>query len=242
MWVDNNSAFLGGGIYIQNSAHGWMENILFTRNTAQNLGGGMFLTKSFDFTIINTAFTGNRADCSNEAYPGTQISGGFYLEEGIFTIHNMTVAGNWNGEGGTINKSTVWFYNTIIWPDLIHVYYNHDNIVYFNNCCLYTTNQQELQGWNPIPYMGNWSNIIWDYDIHNIILTDNIYSIDPIFNWTPLIPPIYLPELSPNSQFKDAAGQYEFLYPGDIFDVLRRPRFDNILDWGAFECQNNNSK
>ena len=243
LWVDSNAAFKGGGFYIENSAHGWMENVLFTKNVAVSLGGGMFLSFCPDFTLVNVALcNGNFSGLSNTTYPYAQASGGFYFERCHVEVHNLTATGNRMDMAGCIGESTVNFYNSIIYPDYIHVFYNHDSTVSYNNCCLWTTNQQQLQGWNPIPYMGDWNNVIWDYDIHNIIITDNIFSIDPQFNSTPLVPNLMLPELSPNSPCRDAAGSFESFYPGNNFDVLFRNRFEDILDLGAFEYHNNNNE
>ena len=236
LWIDSNTAFKGGGVYIENSAHGWMENVLFTRNSAQSLGGGVFLSNCYDFKLINIAFTNNESLLEGEAYPGTQHSGGFYFEAGDFEVHNMTATDNIGEMAGSVNMADVRFYNSIIWPDHVHVFYNHDNSVSYHNCCLWTTSLQGLQGLNPIPVNGNWNNVVWDYDIHNTIITDNVFSTDPLFDYIMIIPNVlYLPGIDPNSPCKDAAGTFEVFYPGGAKDVILGSRLEDIMDLGALE-------
>ena len=251
MTVRYNNAFWGGGIYLQNIQQGVMENVLFTNNYAQNLGGGLFLSNCYNYTMINTAFTHNRAGLSNTPYLAdryVQGSAAFYFEKCNVTVHNMTVHANdlsnntnpdQNHNSGCINMTDVCFYNSIFYPDTIHVFYNHDNTVSYNNCCMWTiSNPLELQGFNPIPYMGNWSNIIWDYDIHNTVITNGVMNVDPQI----IISAEGYPELDPGSPCIDAAGPFQPFYPGDIFDVKRQHRFENDMDLGACEYQKNNNQ
>ena len=98
------------------------------------------------------------------------------------------------------------------------------------------SNPQELQGFNPIPYMGSWSNMIWDYDIHNTVITNGVMNLDPQI----IISAEGYPELDSSSPCIDAAGSFQPFYSGDIFDVKHQHRFEGDMDLGACEYQKNN--
>ena len=229
MIVRNNMAFLGGGIYLQNILHSVMENVLFTGNTAQSIGGGLFVSNCTDHTMINLAFTENVSQLIN-AFPN-YTSSGFYIEHSIVEAQNITANGNVYESAGAIYISDVNFYNSIFYPDNVQVLFNHFNTVSYNTCCLWTTNYTYLQGWNRIPYMGDWSNIIYDWDYHNNILTNDIFSQDPLI-YIPIYPYLHLSNGSPCIDRGDQS-----YYNGGNNDLCQRERNVHTIDLGAIEHQ-----
>ena len=144
----------GGGMYLNNISFGYMENVFFNNNFAENYGGGLFLSFCTDFTMVNTAFTNNYAECiyspTQSCTYDTYGSGGVFIESSNVVVHNMTATNNGTDttnditkrhsyKAGCITGSNVAFYNSIIYPDTMNIEYNAQKTVYYDRCCLWST-------------------------------------------------------------------------------------------------------
>ena len=228
-------AYDGGGMYLENIPLGYMENVMFWENYASCYGGGLFVSDCENFIMVNTAFNGNYAGCSNSPVPPhlkeTYGSSGLFFEQSKIDVHFMTLTQNSFGKGGYVARSTVHFNNVISYPDSINIEYNHNDTVYYDHCCLWTTDHLRLQGLVYMPYLGDWTNMIVDWDVHNTVIETNIISSNPLYDLNTYFPYPYLQSGSPCID----AGSGTYGIPYDLFG-LQRPSGTN-MDIGAMEYQ-----
>lgn len=135
----------------------------------------------------------------------------------------MSVTQNEDGKGGCIAQSTVHFNNVISYPDSINIEYNHQDTVYYDHCCLWTTQHLRLQGKVYI------NNCMWDPG--NTVIESNILSADPLFDFYSYYPYPYLQSGSPCID----AGSGTYGIPYDLFGLPRH--VGNDVDMGAMEYQ-----
>ena len=228
-------------MYLENIPNGYMERVLFWDNFATCYGGGLFISDCSDFTTVNTVFVNNCAYCSNSPVPHykpeTYGSGGMFIEQSKVVIHNMTATQNGTDtsdyltkrrayKAGCIARSDVWFYNSIIYPDTMNIEYNHQNTVYYDHCCLWTTQHLMLQG---LVYDSFLNDCNWD--ANNTVIESNIFSSDPIFNLITYFPYPYLQSTSPCVN----TGNTSYPIQYDIFWLPRE--VGGTIDMGAMEFQ-----
>ncbi|MBP5396063.1 MAG: hypothetical protein J6Y34_03620 [Bacteroidales bacterium] len=241
LYVYNCQATNGGGMYLDDIRHGYMENVFFNNNFADNFGGGLFLSFCTDFTMVNTAFTNNYADCiyspSQNCTVDTYGSGGVFIESSNVVVHNMTATNNGTDtlnfatkrhayKAGCITGSNVAFYNSIIYPDTMNIEYNYQKTVSYDQCCLWTTQHIQL--------IGVWYDSYLDSCYVNptsTVIESNIFSANPLFDFGTYNP---FPYLQPNSPCIDA-GSYSC---GTLYDLFGNFRVTGIdADLGAMEYQ-----
>ena len=239
LYIYNCRAIDGGGMYLNKIRHGYMENVFFNNNFAENYGGGLFLSFCTDFTMVNTAFTNNYAECiyspTQSCTYDTYGSGGVFIESSNVVVHNMTATNNGTDttnditkrhsyKAGCITGSNVAFYNSIIYPDTMNIEYNAQKTVYYDRCCLWST---QLLG-------GKWYDSYLDMCYPNptsTVIPTNVFSANPLFDFGTYNP---FPYLQPNSPCIDA-GSYSCGTQYDLYGNFRVTGID--ADLGAMEYQ-----
>lgn len=121
-----NSAFYGGGLY--NLLGDMMViNCSFAANTSSRGGGAVWNSGAADAVFLNCMFSGNSAD-------GDQ-GGGIESNTAVQTLINCTFSGN-TGAIEIYDDSVLNMQNCIVANDRGRLYFESENVVEINYCCI----------------------------------------------------------------------------------------------------------
>lgn len=223
-----NTAVAGGGMVNYGSCSPQMSNVFFIGNTGQEGGGGMYNLDNSHPEIVNTVFADNTA---------TEINlgngAGIYNENSSPYILNTTFSKNQatggNSAGGGManyGTSAPIIFNTIFWDNLAAA----GNEIFNNNSASASL------------HFSLYANETGD------IIQGAGFTCSDCLNENPLFsnPGNNHFQLMENSPAINAGDPNTALMPfptngnGDYIDVLGNPRvFDNIIDIGAYEWNDN---
>jgi hypothetical protein len=256
-FANNNASFDGGGMYNYSSSP-TITNSTFANNNAGSSGGGMFNRFSYSLTITNSTFADNSAD-----YAG----GGMYSSSSSPTITNSTFADNNSATNGggifnyvctpTITNSTFTNNNASNYGGGMYNYDSSPNITnstFANNSA---TNGGGIFNYVCSPIITN--TIIWNNGSSEISNSNStptfknsiIRNSGGSGSWNAAYGTDGGANLDADPLFVDAAnGDYRLtsgspaIDAGDVsantttLDLAGNPRFDGVIDMGAYEFQN----
>jgi hypothetical protein len=256
-FANNNASFDGGGMYNYSSSP-TITNSTFANNNAGSSGGEMFNRFSYSLTITNSTFADNSAD-----YAG----GGMYSSSSSPTITNSTFADNNSATNGggifnyactpTITNSTFTNNNASNYGGGMYNYDSSPNITnstFANNSA---TNGGGIFNYVCSPIITN--TIIWNNGSSEISNSNStptfknsiIRNSGGSGSWNAAYGTDGGANLDADPLFVDAANGDYSLMPGSpaidagdgsanatALDLAGNPRFDGVIDMGAYEFQN----